>query len=252
MVMTEDMPLEISYVPSTYLTEIAHVTQALAEVEQLLNAPDLCAKDFEDLFKQEEALKNIKDNLQQISGRIDFIHKKKTPASQSATPAERAKLQEALARLDFRWGKVNQMYKDRQGRFDKSVEKWRRFHYDMKVFNQWLTEAEQFLKKSQMPENWEHAKYKWYLKRKRNTGFACTKTAEKPYLTSSSGYVREEEKPTPYKTQANYHKPVFRHTSTLHLSLPILTSAVFFYSNISHQPAAKCPSNPPPLSHVAP
>lgn len=55
--MTEDMPLEISYVPSTYLTEITHVSQALPEVEQLLNAPDLCAKDFEDLFKQEESLK---------------------------------------------------------------------------------------------------------------------------------------------------------------------------------------------------
>ncbi|XP_012612345.1 dystrophin isoform X2 [Microcebus murinus] len=162
--MTEDMPLEISYVPSTYLTEITHVSQALSEVEQLLNAPDFCAKDFEDLFKQEESLKNIKDNLQQISGRIDVIHNKKTGALQSATPVERAKLQEALSQLDFQWDKVNKMYKDRQGQFDRSVEKWRRFHYDMKIFNQWLTEAEQFLKKTQIPENWEHAKYKWYLK----------------------------------------------------------------------------------------
>ncbi|XP_057351953.1 dystrophin isoform X5 [Manis pentadactyla] len=164
MVMTEDMPMEISYVPSTYLTEITHVSQVLSEVEQLLNAPDLSAKDFEDLFKQEESLKNIKDRLQQISGRIDIIHSKKTAALQSATPAERAKLQEALSRLDFQWERVNKMYKDRQGRFDRSVEKWRRFHYDMKIFNQWLTEAEQFFKKTQIPENWEHAKYRWYLK----------------------------------------------------------------------------------------
>ncbi|XP_034505709.1 dystrophin isoform X7 [Ailuropoda melanoleuca] len=164
MVMTEDMPLEISYVPSTYLTEITHVSQALSEVEQLLNAPELCAKDFEDLFKQEESLKNIKDSLQQISGRIDIIHNKKTAALHSATPAERAKLQEALLQLDVQWERVNKMYKDRQGQFDRSVEKWRRFHYDMKLLNQWLTEAEQFLKKTQTPENWEHAKYKWYLK----------------------------------------------------------------------------------------
>ncbi|XP_077887457.1 dystrophin-like [Ictidomys tridecemlineatus] len=115
VVMTEDMPLEISYVPSTYLTEITHVSQALSEVEQLLNAPDLCAKDFEDLFKQEESLKNIKDSLQQISGRIDIIHNKKTAALQSAMPVERAKLQEALSQLDFQWEKVNRMYKDRQG-----------------------------------------------------------------------------------------------------------------------------------------
>ncbi|XP_027389379.1 dystrophin isoform X8 [Bos indicus x Bos taurus] len=164
MVMTEDMPLEISYVPSTYLTEITHVLQALSEVEQLLSAPDLCAKDFQDLFKQEESLKNIKDNLQQISGRIDVIHNKKAAALQSTTPPEKARLQEALSRLDFQWERVNKMYKDRQGQFDRSVEKWRRFHYDMKIFNQWLTEAEHFLKKTQIPENWEHAKYKWYLK----------------------------------------------------------------------------------------
>ncbi|XP_062039363.1 dystrophin isoform X8 [Lepus europaeus] len=166
VVMTEDMPLEISYVPSTYLTEISHVSQALSEVDQLLNAPDLSAKDFEDLFKQEESLKNIKECMHQISGRIDVIHNKKAAALQSATAVERVKLQEALAQLDSQWEKVNKMYKDRQGRFDRSVEKWRRFHYDMKIFNQWLTEAEQFLKKTQIPENWEHAKYKWYLKRK--------------------------------------------------------------------------------------
>uniref|UniRef100_A0A8C9CVN1 Dystrophin n=1 Tax=Phocoena sinus TaxID=42100 RepID=A0A8C9CVN1_PHOSS len=164
MVMTEEMPLEISYVPSTYLTEITHVSQALSEVEQLLNAPDLCAKDFEDLFKQEESLKNIKDSLQQISGLIDVIHNKKAAALQSATPVEKARLQEALSRLDFQWERVNKMCQDRQGQFDRSVEKWRRFHYDMKIFNQWLTEAEHFLKKTQVPESWKHAKYKWYLK----------------------------------------------------------------------------------------
>ncbi|KAL6041794.1 hypothetical protein STEG23_012299, partial [Scotinomys teguina] len=113
--MTEDMPSDVSYVPSTYLTEISHISQALSEMEQLLNAPELCGKDFEDLFKQEESLKNIKDNLQQISGRIDVIHKKKTASLQSATSVERVKLQEAVSQLDFQGEKVNGMYKERQG-----------------------------------------------------------------------------------------------------------------------------------------
>lgn len=60
-------------------------------------------------------LQNIKDNLQQISGRIGIIDKKKTAALQSATPAERAELQEALSWLDFQWERINKMYKDRQG-----------------------------------------------------------------------------------------------------------------------------------------
>ncbi|XP_045850502.1 dystrophin isoform X9 [Meles meles] len=194
MVMTEDMPLEISYVPSTYLTEITHVSQALAEVEQLLNAPELCAKDFEDLFKQEESLKNIKDNLQQISGRIDIIHNKKTPALHSATPAERAKLQEALSRLDVQWERVNKIYKDRQGRFDRSVEKWRRFHYDMKILNQWLTETEQFLKKTQMPENWEHAKYKWYLKELQD-GIGQRQTVVRVLNATGEEIIQQSSKP---------------------------------------------------------
>ncbi|XP_012494158.1 PREDICTED: dystrophin [Propithecus coquereli] len=138
--MTEDMPLEISYVPSTYLTEITHVSQALSEVEQLLNAPDLCAKDFEDLFKQEESLKNIKDNLQQISGRIDVIHNKKTGALQSATPVERAKLQEALSQLDFQWDKVNKMYKDRQGCLHKycfrCIREWSKIKAECPLYKQ--------------------------------------------------------------------------------------------------------------------
>ncbi|CAH6780385.1 Dmd [Phodopus roborovskii] len=78
VVMTEDMPLDVSYVPSTYLTEISHISQALSEVEQLLNAPELCAKDFEDLFKQEESLKSVSSllsfNMQIINNILMFIH----------------------------------------------------------------------------------------------------------------------------------------------------------------------------------
>ncbi|XP_062039368.1 dystrophin isoform X13 [Lepus europaeus] len=193
VVMTEDMPLEISYVPSTYLTEISHVSQALSEVDQLLNAPDLSAKDFEDLFKQEESLKNIKECMHQISGRIDVIHNKKAAALQSATAVERVKLQEALAQLDSQWEKVNKMYKDRQGRFDRSVEKWRRFHYDMKIFNQWLTEAEQFLKKTQIPENWEHAKYKWYLKELQD-GIGQRQTVVRTLNTTGEEIIQQSSK----------------------------------------------------------
>jgi dystrophin len=58
---------------------------------------------------------NIKDNLQQISGRIDIIHKKKTAALQSATSMEKVKVQEAVAQMDFQGEKLHRMYKERQG-----------------------------------------------------------------------------------------------------------------------------------------
>ncbi|XP_010222997.1 PREDICTED: dystrophin-like, partial [Tinamus guttatus] len=149
-VMTEGITVETTYVPSAYLAEILQLLQALSEVEERLNSPVLQAKDCEDLFKQEECLKSIKDSLGRLLGHIEAIHSKKTSALQNATPAEAAKIQEKLTQLNFQWEKVNKMYKDRQARFDKSLGKWQLFHSDMKSFNDWLTETEQKLSRAQV------------------------------------------------------------------------------------------------------
>ncbi|KAM9627380.1 dystrophin isoform 14-T14 [Morphnus guianensis] len=149
-VVTETMTVETTHVPSTYLAEILHLLQALSEVEERLNSPVLQAKDCEDLFKQEECLKSIKDSLGRLLGHIDIIHNKKIPALQSATPREAANIQEKLTQLNFQWEKVNKMYRDRQARFDKALEKWRLFHCDMKSFNRWLTETEEKLSRAQV------------------------------------------------------------------------------------------------------
>ncbi|XP_074889620.1 dystrophin isoform X5 [Buteo buteo] len=149
-VVTETMTVETTHVPSTYLAEILQLLQALSEVEERLNSPVLQAKDCEDLFKQEECLKSIKDSLGRLLGHIDIIHNKKIPALQSATPREAANIQEKLTQLNFQWEKVNKMYRDRQARFDKALEKWRLFHCDMKSFNRWLTETEEKLSRAQV------------------------------------------------------------------------------------------------------
>ncbi|KAM9020795.1 dystrophin isoform 15-T15 [Ara ararauna] len=148
--VTETMTVETTYVPSTYLEEILHLLQALSEVEERLNSPVLQAKDCEDLFKQEECLKSIKDSLGRLLGHVDVINKKKMPTLQSATPREAANIQEKLTQLNLQWEKVNKMYRDRQARFDKSLEKWRLFHCDMKGFNHWLSETEEKLSRAQI------------------------------------------------------------------------------------------------------
>ncbi|GAB0178397.1 dystrophin [Grus japonensis] len=113
-VVTETMTVETTHVPSTYLAEILQLLQALSEVEERLNSPVLQAKDCEDLFKQEECLKSIKDSLGRLLGHIDIIHNKKIPSLQNATPREAANIQEKLTQLNFQWEKVNKMYRDRQ------------------------------------------------------------------------------------------------------------------------------------------
>uniref|UniRef100_A0A8D2LLG3 Dystrophin n=1 Tax=Varanus komodoensis TaxID=61221 RepID=A0A8D2LLG3_VARKO len=161
VVMTEGMTVETSYVPSAYLAEILQLLQALSNIEDLLNSPSLQGRDCEDFTRQEECLKKIKDSLERYSGQIEVIHSKKGAVLKSATPGETAKIQEKLTQLTYQWEKVNKMYRDRQARFDRSLEKWRNFHHDMKNFNHWLTEAEQNLAKIQI---WAHASwpYHWY------------------------------------------------------------------------------------------
>ncbi|XP_023774103.1 dystrophin-like, partial [Cyanistes caeruleus] len=149
-VMTETRTMETTHVPSTYLAEILHLLQALSEVEERLNSPVLQAKDCEDLFKQEECLKSIKDSLGRLQGHVEMINNKKTPALQNVTPKEAANIQEKLTQLNFEWEKLNKMYRDRQARFDKSLEKWQIFHSDMKRFNHWLSETEEKLSRAQI------------------------------------------------------------------------------------------------------
>uniref|UniRef100_A0A8B9T593 Dystrophin n=1 Tax=Anas platyrhynchos TaxID=8839 RepID=A0A8B9T593_ANAPL len=143
---------------------ILQLLQALSEVEERLNSPVLQVKDYEDLLRQEDCLKNIKDRLGRLQGHIDIIHSKKIPALQSATPREAANIQDKLTQLNFQWEKVNKMYRDRQARFDKSFEKWRLFHCDMKSFNHWLTETEEKLSRAQIESgDVGHAKTNQFL-----------------------------------------------------------------------------------------
>nr|XP_014433950.1 dystrophin isoform X7 [Pelodiscus sinensis] len=164
-VMTEGMTVETTYVPSAYLSEILRLLQALSEVEDLLNSPDLQGRDYEELFKQEECIKKVKDSLGRFSGQIEVVRSKKTSALQSATPGEAAKIQEKLTQLNFQWEKVNKMYRDRQARFDRAAKKWQCFHHDMKNFSQWLTDTEQNLTRAWTGTgDLDQAQIKQYLK----------------------------------------------------------------------------------------
>ncbi|RXM31709.1 Dystrophin [Acipenser ruthenus] len=147
VVTTEGVTVETSHVPSAYLAEIRCLLHSIAEVEFLLNSPEYWAGNFHNFSNQEDCLKNVKYNLGQLSSRVEGVHSKKAAALQSASPVETEQIQEALTQLDVNWEKLNKLYKDRHARFDRSVEKWRRFHIDLKSLVQWLTEAECVLAK---------------------------------------------------------------------------------------------------------
>ncbi|XP_071992014.1 dystrophin isoform X2 [Engystomops pustulosus] len=143
--MIEGMKVDASNVPSTYLAEIARLLQSIAEVDLLLNSSYLNKKDCEDLSKQDDCLKNIKEILGRLSGQIGFTQGRKNTVLQSATPKENEKIQQKLAELSFQWENINRLYRDRQEKFDISLKKWLKLQEDMNNFNKWLSEAETIL-----------------------------------------------------------------------------------------------------------
>ncbi|XP_041114936.1 dystrophin isoform X1 [Polyodon spathula] len=147
VVTTEGVTVETSHAPSAFLAEIRWLLHSVAEVEFLLNSPEYWAGNFHNFTNQEDCLQNVKYNLGQLSSRVEGVHSKKAAALQSASTVETEQIQEALSQLDVNWEKLNKLYKDRHARFDKSVEKWHRFHSDLKTLVQWLTEAECVLAK---------------------------------------------------------------------------------------------------------
>ncbi|XP_063809549.1 dystrophin isoform X8 [Pseudophryne corroboree] len=147
--MTEGIKVDASNVPSTYLAEIARLLQSIAEVDLLLNSSCLNKKNFEDLDKQDECLKNSKEILGKLSGQNMVIQSKKTAVLKSATPKENEKIQEKLSEVCYQWENVNKLYNDRQEKFDRSLEKWMKLQDDMGNLNQWLSEAEAILSECQ-------------------------------------------------------------------------------------------------------
>ncbi|XP_078088639.1 dystrophin-like isoform X10 [Mustelus asterias] len=168
-VLTEGILPETSYVPSAYLAEIRQLHQAVCDVELLFNSPELQTKDFEEFSKQDICLKNIKRNLETLSGRVEAVHSKKPSVLRSVSYTDGERIQDAVAQLDAEWENVNKMCTDRQMRFDRCVEKWRTFNNDMKDLAKWMTEAERILADTRVDtENIEPERTKQKLKELQN------------------------------------------------------------------------------------
>ncbi|XP_053311035.1 dystrophin isoform X2 [Spea bombifrons] len=146
--MLERMKVDAANVPSAYMTEIARLLQSIAEVELLLHSPSLSKREYEDLAKQEECLKTVKEGLEKLSGQIEFTQNRKKAVLECATPQEHEKIQEKMSELSFQWENVNKLYQMRQKKFDSSLEKWMNLQDDMDNLNCWLSEAEQILAES--------------------------------------------------------------------------------------------------------
>ncbi|XP_069344757.1 utrophin isoform X1 [Eulemur rufifrons] len=134
-----------SPLPTDYLVEIDRILLSMDDVELSLNVPELNTATYEDFSSQEDSLKNIKDQLDKLGEQIAVIHEKQPDVILDASGPEAIQIRDTLTQLNAKWDRVNRMYSDRKGCFDRSVEEWRQFHCDLNDLTQWITEAEELL-----------------------------------------------------------------------------------------------------------
>ncbi|XP_069708268.1 utrophin isoform X5 [Phaenicophaeus curvirostris] len=135
-----------------YLVEINKVLLAMADVELLLNAPELNTGIYEDFSTQEDALKNIKDILDKLGDQIAVIHERQPDVILEASGPEAIQIGDALTQLNAEWDRINRMYNDRKCCFDRAIEVWRQFHCDLNDLSHWITEAEVLLADARGPD----------------------------------------------------------------------------------------------------
>ncbi|KAJ6660138.1 hypothetical protein lerEdw1_018065, partial [Lerista edwardsae] len=142
----------VSPFPAEYLVDINKILLAIADAELLLNAPELHSGIYENFSTQEDSLKNVKDMLDKLEDQIAVIHEKQPDIILEASGPEAIQIGDSLTQLNAEWDRINRMYNDRKGCFDKSVEEWRQFHCDLNDLSQWLMEAEGLLAEARLPD----------------------------------------------------------------------------------------------------
>ncbi|XP_056344799.1 utrophin isoform X2 [Oenanthe melanoleuca] len=135
-----------------YLVEINKVLLAMADIELLLNAPELNTGIYEDISAQEDSLKNIKDTLDKLGDQIAVIHEKQPDVILEASGPEAIQIGDALTQLNAEWDRINRMYNDRKCCFDRAMEAWRQFHCDLNDLSHWIAEAEVLLADARAPD----------------------------------------------------------------------------------------------------
>ncbi|XP_036078207.1 utrophin isoform X2 [Rousettus aegyptiacus] len=144
--------IQSSPLPADYLVEINRVLLSMDDVELSLNVPELSTAVYEDFSFQEDSLKNIKDQLDKLGEQIAIIHEKQPDVILEASGPEAIQIRDVLTQLNAKWDRINRMYNDRKGYFDRAVEEWRQFHCDLNDLTQWITEAEELLTDTFAPD----------------------------------------------------------------------------------------------------
>ncbi|KAF6116910.1 utrophin [Phyllostomus discolor] len=144
--------IKSSALPADYMVEIGKALLSMDDVESSLNAPELSTAVFEDFSFQEDALKNIKDQLDKLGEQVAVIHEKQPDVILEASGPESIQIRDALTQLNAKWDRLNRMYNDHKGYFDRAVEEWRQFHCDLNDLTQWMMEAEELLAESSTPD----------------------------------------------------------------------------------------------------
>ncbi|KAF3831982.1 hypothetical protein GH733_000794, partial [Mirounga leonina] len=136
------------------------VTTEAFEADVLFSDLEKLESDIENMLKvvekhlefSDEDEKNIKDQLDKLGEQIAVIHEKQPDVILEASGPEAIQIRDTLTQLNAKWDRINRMYNDRKGHFDRAMEEWRQFHCDLNDLTQWITEAEELLAETLAPD----------------------------------------------------------------------------------------------------
>ncbi|XP_051982361.1 dystrophin isoform X4 [Xyrauchen texanus] len=126
--------LDVKFTKVRHKSELQFLLQCIAENEAMLNSPECRSAAFVNVPQQEKCLKEVKVNLEKLESPVTEA------LSRGATDPEESLLVQLLR---SNWENLKKLYQDRLIRFEKS----RKFSEELKMLDDWLTDAERTIVK---------------------------------------------------------------------------------------------------------
>ncbi|XP_040028637.2 dystrophin isoform X7 [Gasterosteus aculeatus] len=125
-----------------YVTELQALLRLVSETDFKLNSPEFWPAAYYNLPQQEQCLKEVKGNVEDLRGPVEGVLARREEMSSGARPLESQRIRDTAGLLNANWDKLNKLYHDRLRRWQDCSCKWQRLVADQRAMEEWLSEAE--------------------------------------------------------------------------------------------------------------
>ncbi|XP_063072868.1 dystrophin isoform X2 [Engraulis encrasicolus] len=133
--------VDFKFAPFHRQIEFHDLLQKIAEAEAMLNTPECWKGMFYHLPEQEKCLKEVKLNLNNLEGPVTVALERRGVDMNTVSPHEN----HLHHLLSVNWDNLTKLYQERLVCFESATMKWQLYSKELKIMDDWLTDAEQTL-----------------------------------------------------------------------------------------------------------